>query len=174
MSKYVKELLTTAIKDRLGDASDLLLVNVIGMEANANTTLRRELRSKNIQMTVVKNSLAKRATEGSPLAAAFEGLEGSVAVVWGGEDIVSLAKEVVRLAGDAQFGPFEPRGGIMDGQTLSPEQIGEVSKWPTRTEQLSMLVGQVLGPGSTLAAQVKGPGAKLASQIKQVGEGDDD
>ena len=59
--------------------------------------LRKELREKGIQLTVVKNSLARRATEGTVLAPAFEGLEGTLAAVWGAEDFVSLAKEVVRL-----------------------------------------------------------------------------
>ena len=55
--------------------------------------LRKQLREKNIQLVMVKNSMARRATEGTPLAAAFESMEGSLAVVWGGEDIISLAKE---------------------------------------------------------------------------------
>jgi ribosomal protein L10 len=64
----------------------------------------------------------------------------------------------------------------MDGETLSPDQVEEVSKWPTRAEQISMLVGQILGPGGQLAAQLAGPGGALASQIKQKAEeeGDDE
>ena len=84
MSKYVKKLITDELKSRLDGVGDALLVDVIGMEANATVELRRELRQKNIQIAVVKNSLARRATEGTPLAPAFDGVEGSVAVVcWG-------------------------------------------------------------------------------------------
>jgi large subunit ribosomal protein L10 len=42
--------------------------------------LRRQLREKNIHLLVVKNGLAKRATEGTPLSAAFDGAEGALAV----------------------------------------------------------------------------------------------
>ena len=119
---------------------------------------------------VVKNSLARRATEGTPLAAAFQTVEGSLAVVWGGEDVVSLAKEVTRLAEVKEYEPFGARGGVMDGEPLSAEDVKRISSWPNRTEQLSLLVGQILGPGRTLAAQLEGPGAQLASQIKQKGE----
>ena len=52
---------------------------------------------------VVKNSMAPRATEGTPLAPAFEGVDGTLAIVWGGEDIVTLAKEIVKLAEDKEF-----------------------------------------------------------------------
>lgn len=170
MSKYLKELMTNDLKGKLDGVSDALVVNVIGMEANANVALRRSLREKNINLMVVKNSLARRATEGTALAPAFEGATGTSAVVWGGEDVVSLAKEVVRLAKEAEYEPFAAKGGVMDGEVLSPEDVNAVSKWPSREEQLSLLMGQILGPGATLSAQLLGPGKSLASQVKQKGE----
>lgn len=170
MSKYLKELMTNELKGKLDGVSDALVVNVIGMEANANVELRRSLREKNMQLMVVKNSLARRATEGTALAAAFEGASGTSAVVWGGEDVVSLAKEVVRLAKEDQYAPFAAKGGVMDGEELSSDDVMAVSKWPSREEQLSMLMGQILGPGATLSAQLLGPGKQLASQVKQKGE----
>lgn len=172
MSKYVKELITNELKSRLEGVSDMLLVDVIGMEANSNVELRKELRKKNIQLLVVKNSLGRRATEGSTLAPAFEGAAGSSAIVWGSEDVVSLAKEITRLAGEAKYKPFAPKGGVMDGSKLSADQVAAVSKWPSRQEQLSILVGQILSPGAKLSSQLLGPGGLLASQIKQKGEED--
>jgi large subunit ribosomal protein L10 len=58
----------------------------------------------------------------------------------------------------------------MDGQRLSGEDVKAVSKWPSRSEQLSILVGQILNPGATLSAQLLGAGSKLASQIKKKSE----
>lgn len=172
MSKYVKQLMTDDLKSRWEGVENALLVDVIGLEANATVSLRQKLREKNISLMVVKNSLARRASEGTALAPAFEGASGTTAVVWGGEDIVSLAKEVTALAKDKAFAKFEAKGGVLDGAKLSADDVTAVSKWPTRTEQLSMLVGQILGPGATLNAQLLGPGGALASQIKQKGEED--
>ena len=173
MSKYLKQLITDELKSRLDGIDDALLVDVIGMEANATVELRKELRDKGIKLLVVKNSLVRRATEGTSLAPAFEGATGTVAVIWGGEDVVSLAKEVTRLAQDAKYEPFAPKGGVMDGTALSADDVKAVSKWPSRTEMLSTLVGQILGPGANLSAQLLGPGSKLASQIKQKSEGEE-
>ncbi len=170
MSKYVKDLITDELKSRFDGVTDALLVDVVGMEANSNVELRKQLRQKNIHLLVVKNSLARRATEGTALAPAFEGSEGTLAMVWGGEDVVSLAKEVTRFAEDAKFKPFAPRGGVMDGAKLSADDVKAVSKWPSREEQLSILLGQILSPGATLSAQLLSPGAKLASQVKQKSE----
>jgi ribosomal protein L10 len=170
MSKYLKNLLSDDLKRRLDGVSDLLVVDVMGLKSNATVELRKQLRKKKINLLVVKNSLARRATEGTTLAPAFEGVEGSAAVVWGGEDIVSLAKEITKLTEDKQFDKFSAKGGVMDGSKLSAAQVKEVSKWPSRAEQLSILVGQILSPGATLCGQLLGPGGKLASQVKKKSE----
>ena len=170
MSKYVKNLIADHLRERLKNVHDALLVNVVGMDANANSRLRTELRGKNIQVVVVKNSMAARASEGTPLAPLLAGLNGTAAVCWGGEDIVSLAKEITRLVKDDKLAPFQTRGGVMDGDRLSAQQVEQISKWPSRTEQLSILLGQILSPGATLAGQLESVGGALASQIEQRGE----
>ena len=171
MSKLVKNLLSKDLSNRLDGIEDCILANVIGMDANSTSALRKRLREKGIGMMVVKNSLAQRATEGTSLAAAFEGIGGTNAILWGADDFVSLVKEATELNKDQEdFEVFETRGGAMDGVQLSPERVLEISKWPNRAEQLSMLVGQILGPGAQLAAQLKGPGGALVSQIKSKGE----
>jgi len=174
MSKYVKNLISDHLAGRLSGVNDALLVNMVGLDANANNQLRTELDEKGIQVMVIKNSLAARATAGTPLAPMFEGLTGTAAVCWGSEDIVSLAKEITRLTEDDNYGAFETRGGVMDGESLTAEQVTEVSKWPSRTEQLSILMGQILSPGANLASQLSGPGSTLAGQIEQKAEEGDE
>ncbi len=173
MSKFVKELVTDQLKRELDGVQDMLLVNVVGLTANRTSALRKELRQKNIKLMVIKNSLARRATEGTQLAAAFEGSHGTLAMVWGASDIVALAKEVVRLTGAKELAKFEARGGVMGGATLKAEEVKQISKWPSREEQLSLLVGQILAPGARLVSQLLSAGGALASQIKQHGEGED-
>ncbi len=173
MSKYVKQLITDDIHQRLKDVHDALLVNVIGLDANSNSRLRAELRSKNIHILAVKNSMAARATEGTPLAPLFAGLGGTAAVCWGSEDIISLAKEIVKISKDDKFSAFQTRGGVMDGERLDSKQVEQVSKWPSRTEQLSLLLGQILSPGAALVSQLGSVGGALASQIEQRGEGEE-
>ncbi len=173
MSKYVKNLVSEHLRGRLGNVQDALLVNMIGLDANTNSRLRAVLRDKDIQVMVVKNSLAARATEGTPLASLFTGLEDTAAICWGAEDIVSLAKEVSKLARDAEYSPFQARGGMMDGECLDAARVEQISRWPSREEQLSILLGQILSPGATLAGQLDSVGGALASQIKQKGEEED-
>lgn len=170
MSKFVKDLMTQEVKDRLEGVDGLLLVNVIGLTSNESMSLRKQLREKNINLMVVKNSLARRATEGTVLGPAFEGVEGANAVCWGAEDFVSLCKEISALSKSDDFEEFKTTGGVMDGEKMSPEKVAEVSKWPNRLEQLSILSGQLTAPWRTIAGQLNGPGGQLASQIKKKSE----
>jgi len=172
MSKFVKELITEDVRKRLDTVKDCLLVSVAGMDANRSHQLRMTLRSKKMSLLVIKNSLARRAAEGTSLAPAFHGLEGPAAIVWGGSDIVDLAKEITRLTGEKQYEKLQARGGVMDGAPLKAADIEQVSKWPSREEQLSLLVGQLLGPGGRLAAQLTSVGGALASQIKEKASGE--
>lgn len=174
MSKYVKELVTRDLKRRFEGVSDAVLVTYTGMDANTTNELRGELVAKNIQMMVVKNSLARRATEGSSLAPAFDDTRGQIAVMWGADDFVSLVKEVVRLDKDSEkYSEFTATGGVMDGERLDPDDVKAISKWPSREEQISLLVGQILSPGADLSGALLGPGRTLNSQIKSKGEGDE-
>jgi large subunit ribosomal protein L10 len=171
MSKYVKELVTKDIRSRLENVNDALLVNLVGLEANHNYNLRKELRSKKVSVLVVKTSLAAKAMVGTKLAGMFDGLGGSGAVCWGNEDIVSLAKVITEILKSEKFPKFEARGGVMDGEKITADQIAEVAKWPSRAEQLSLLVGQILGAGGRLGGQLKSVGGALASQIAEKAKG---
>jgi large subunit ribosomal protein L10 len=170
MSKYVKNLIAEDLRRRLSGVHDALLVNMIGLSSNNTYRIRTELANKNIRVMVIKNSLAARAFSDTSLSPMFDSLSGTSALCWGSEDIVSLAKEIVRIAGDEKNKPFEPRAGVLDGQRLSAAQVAEVAKWPNRTEQLSILAGQILSPGATLAGQLEAVGGELASQIEQKAE----
>jgi large subunit ribosomal protein L10 len=170
MSKTLKRLIAEDIKQRLNGVSDAVLVNVIGLDSLNTYNLRRELKKKGISLLVVKSSLARRATEGTGLAPAFDGGEGSVAVVYGGEDFISLAKEMVAIHKKPEYEKCVSRGGVMDGEKLSADKLKEVAKWPNRVGQISLLMGQILSAGGNLLSQINAPGGALQSQIKQISE----
>ena len=170
MSKFVKQLVSDSIQKRLVNAQYAMLVAFAGLNANANHRLRSILAEKGIQMTVVKNSMAKRATEGTVIGPVFENLTGQCAVCWGSTDIVGLAKELVKLTKDKTLKGFEIKAAVMDGEALDAAQAVDVSKWPTREEQIAMVLGQIVGVGAKLNSQLIAVGGGLASQIKQIAE----
>lgn len=171
MSKFVKNLVTRDIAGRLEGVADAVVVSTVGMDANTTVELRNELAEKDIHMLMVKNSLARRATDGTSLAPAFEGANGPVAIIWGSTDYVSLVKAVVALDKDGdKYDHFKAQCGAMDGEALDADGLKAVSKWPSREEQISTLVGQILAPGANLSGALIGTAKGLASQVKQIME----
>lgn len=174
MSKFVKNIITEDLKKRLDGVENAFLVNLVGMEVNDSNALRAALAEKGVKVMVVKNSLAARACADTPLAAAFNGLTGNAALCWGASDIVALAKEVVKATKEKQFSKFSLLGGVMDGEAFAADQAVEISKWPSREEQIAILLGQITGVAAGLSSQLLSGGANLASQIKQRWDGDEE
>lgn len=172
MSKFVKQLIIDDLKRKLVNVQYAMLVSFVGLDANKNHALRSLLAEKGIEMTVIKNSLARRATEGTELNPLFHGLEGSLALCWGAQDIVSLAKDLVKISKDKNFKGLEIQAAVMDGEKLDAAGAIGVSKWPSREEQISIILGQIVGVGAKLSSQFIAVGGSLASQFKQLGEKD--
>ena len=166
MSKAMKDMLVDDLKGRLVGVGDVIVVSLGKLDAQKTTLLRQTLRKKRIHLHLVKNSLARRAMSGTPLAPALERAEGMLAIAWGGEDVVDLAKELDRLQGVKDFEGFECRCGALDGARLEAADAKSVAKWPSRAEQLSILSGQISSLGSTVSGQILSAGGTLAGQLK--------
>ena len=167
MSKLIKNMLVDDLKGRLQGVGEVIVVSLGRLVAQKTTQLRQALRKKRISLQLVKNSLARRAMLGTPLEPALEEAEGMLAIAWGGDDVVDLAKELDRLSGVKDFDGFECRGGALDGARLDAGDVKKVAKWPTRVEQLSILSGQISSLAGTLAGQILSAGGTLAGQISQ-------
>lgn len=168
MSKVVKKLVSRDISTRLKGVNDAIVANIVGMTGEENYNIRKTLRDQGIGLMVVKRTMAARATDGTSLRPAFDKQAGSMAVIWGCEDFVSLTRTITKLVNSGQFPKLEIKGGVMDGDALTADQVKKVSKWPSRQEQISLLVGQILSPGATLSGQLVGPARKIAGQVKKL------
>ncbi len=144
MSKLVKKYVARDIANRLQGVNDAVVANIVGMSGEENFGIRKTLREKGISLMVVKRTMAARATEGTSLRSAFENQSGSLAVVWGCEDFCGVDSGTHQVGGFGNIPEARDQGGVMDGEALTADQVKKVSKWPSRQEQISMLVGQIL------------------------------
>lgn len=168
MSKTVKGMIIRNYQASFAGASDAALISIRGMKGTDSTKLRTKLRTKNIKVTVVQNSLARKAFEGTGLAALNERLSGANAVVIG-PSVVEVAREIVKVL--EEFPTLELRGAILEGQYFDGAAgVKELSKYPTREEGIGQIVTLVVSPAKKLLAQVKGPGSTLAGIIKSIEE----
>jgi len=169
MSKQVKDLITKELSSRWKDLDGVAVINPRGINATKNNQIRRRLHAKGLRMMVVKNTLARRATEGTPLNGFEKLLDGPSAVIYGKESLPTIARAVLdeKKADDT----LELRGVYFAGEIYpGAKGVEQVSKLPTREEAIASVVGAILGPGRKLAAALKGPGGKLGAVLKTIEE----
>ncbi len=171
MSKYIKEMIASDVRSRLGETQELLVVDSSRIDAITTNRLRLDLREKEITLLAVKNSLARMALNEAGISALDPILAGPSALVWGGEDIVALSKEMAKWA--KEIDGLEIKGGTVDGTTLSASDVDALSKSPGRLELIGQIAGLALSPGGRLAGALLGPGGKVSGQVKKHSERDE-
>jgi large subunit ribosomal protein L10 len=174
MSKKVKSLIEKETANRLTGVEAVAVLNPRGIGAIANNQIRRRLREQNMRMTVVKNTMAARATANSKLKGFERLLEGPSAVVYGqGVSISAIARALLaekKLIEDNK-GTLELRGAFFDGEIYEGDKgIEKASKLPTREEAIGLVIAALMGPGKKLAGALKGPGGALGGILKTIQE----
>ncbi len=166
MSKRIKSLIAGELEKRLTGADSVVIVDYIGISANDNNKLRSGFRKKNVRMTVVPNAMGGKALDSVGLKGATKLLVGTNALIYGGDSIVDLVKEIVAQAKDVA--KLKIKGSVVEGQVLDKKATEALASMPNKKELQSIIAGQILGTGRTLAGQIVGPGRKLAGQVKAV------
>ncbi len=169
MSKAIKRLMIDVIRTELGGARDLLVLNTGKLDPVRDNTLRSGLRKKGIKILQVKNTLARVALAENGVTGLDSLLAGPTVLVWGGEDVVALSREIVKIAGESKD-LIVVRGGAVDGQPLDADGVTDLSKSMGRPELLSKIAGLILAPGARLAGALLGAGGVVAGQIKSIAD----
>jgi large subunit ribosomal protein L10 len=172
MSRRMKEMLIDEVSKRLNGVRDIVALDASKLSGVTANKLRLAMRKKNLSALTVRNKLAKKALNDAGVTGLDSILEGPTTLVWGGEDIVALSKEIAKWAKEIE--PLKIKGGTTEGTTLSPETVEALSKSPGRVELIGQIVTLMLSPGSRLAGALLGPGGKLASQVKKISEKEED
>jgi large subunit ribosomal protein L10 len=169
MSKKVKSLIEKEFAAKFSGLEAVAVISPAGIDGLKNNQLRRKFRENGVNVTVVKNTLAKRATASTKLKGFEKLLDGPSAMIYGKSSISSIARILVEAKKANE--KLELRGIFFDGEIYIGEKgIEQVSKLPTREEAISGLVAALLGPGRKLAGALKGPGGKLGAILKTIEE----
>jgi large subunit ribosomal protein L10 len=168
MKKEQKTALVEDLRTSLGRASLALVSEYKGMTAGESADMRRRLRAVRSEMRVAKNTLVRRAIEGTDYAPLAEKLGGPVGVILGFEDPVELAKTVV---GFKDLGEkFKVRGGVLGGKALTADEIQALATLPPREVVMAQLLGLLQAPATRLVRLLNEPGSMLARAVDAIGK----
>ncbi|MHC4716604.1 MAG: 50S ribosomal protein L10 [Planctomycetota bacterium] len=168
MSKPVKALLRRELAGRLQGVDSLVVLSLSGVDGIANNRLRNSLHTKDIQLMVVKNSIARQAFGDVGLSMASELLAGPIALAIGGEGVVSTVRELLQAGKEIRT--LAVRGALMEGEVFGPDRVAELSSYPTREEALGNIVMLARSAGARLAGALLGPGGRLGGVLKTIEE----
>jgi large subunit ribosomal protein L10 len=167
MSKQIKEMIVAEYKQRFNDVTEALIVDIRGIEANENNDLRVDLQQKNIHITVLKNSLAKSAFQGTELEALTTTLTGPSALVFGGDSVVDVARNLVDWA--KKIKKLDLKTAILDGELFDgADGVKRLSDFPTKDEAQGTVIQLVLSPAGNLVKAATNPGSNLLGIIKEI------
>ena len=149
----LKQPIVQAIAEEIKDAQSVVLVDYRGLTVAEDTELRKQLREAGIVYKVYKNTLMKRAFEGTECEALESCLEGPSAIAISKDDATAPARILCKFAKDAPA--LELKGGVVEGTAYDVAGLTELSKIPSREELLSKLLGSLQSPISNFARVIK-------------------
>jgi large subunit ribosomal protein L10 len=168
MRKEDKAVLVDEIADRLGDAEAVFAVDYRGITVPQAAELRAKLTEADTTFRVVKNRLAKRATERAGTAELDPLFEGPTALALVKGDAVAAAKAISTFG--RQHDILEYKGGLMDGAPLEPDQFKAIARLPGLEVLRAQLVAGVASPITGLTRGLASMLSGLAIALGQISE----
>lgn len=155
MSKLIeqKKQLVSEITTKFRDSQSTVLVNYRGLDVEAVTELRKQLREAGVDYKVYKNSMSRRAAAEAELSELDDILVGPTAIAFSNDDVIAPAKILNTFAKEHE--ELEIKGGVIEGKIASLDQIKELANLPNYDGLLSMLLSVLQAPVRNFAYAAK-------------------
>ena len=153
-----KQIIIDEIKDKFERAESAVGIDYMGITVAEADEMRKKLREAEVDYTVYKNTLVKRAIEGTKYEALGEILEGPSGFAFSYDDATAPA----RVLNDARkaYKKMEFKGGIIEGEYYDKENIEKIAAIPSRDTLISKFMGSIQSPIANFARVV----AQIAEQ----------
>ena len=145
-----KQAIVEALAQRLQEAQGGVLVDYRGINVAQDTELRRDLRAKNVDYTVVKNTLTRLAMNKVGLEGLDDQLNGTTSLATSSEDPLIPLHELTEFS-EKMGDMFTIKGVFVNGKVLNDAEIAELAPLPSRDALYSKVLGTMLAPITSLA-----------------------
>ncbi|MGL6342511.1 MAG: 50S ribosomal protein L10 [Waterburya sp.] len=164
-----KKEIVAELKETLSEAQLAFVINYEGLSVAEITDLRNRLRPTGAVCKITKNTLMNIAIDGDENWQPMQGLlNDATAFLLTGEEIGAAVKAYKGFQKDTK--KTELRGGVMEGQVLTKEQVEALGDLPTKDELYAQIAGSINALATKIAVGVKEIPSGLARGIKAVSE----
>ena len=158
-----------ALTEQFKNAKAAMLVGFKGMTVPKDQELRNQLREAGISYGVVKNTLARKAAEGTVLEQAADQFKGVTAVALSGADPVNLSKAIAKFS-KANPDIFKFKVGIVEGSVVALKDVEAIASLPSKEELISKVMFLINAQAQRLVTVISAVPRNLAIVIKQIGD----
>ena len=173
MKKEDKQKVVADLTERLRSSDTLLVADYRGLTMPQIDALRGRLLEHGARLSVVKNTLTRRAAEAAGATALLALLEGpsAIAFIESDGDMVAVAKALADSARETRV--LAVRGGVLQGREISGPDVEELAKLPPLETLRGQVLGAIVAPLTQLLALVNAPLQNLVglidARIEQLG-----
>lgn len=166
LNKEEKGQVIEELKKKFSEAKAVIFTDYKGMTVEELSELRRLLRSGGVDYMVVKNTIARIASQETPVKVAKDVFKGPVAVAIGYDTSFTAAKKVIEFSRKNE--KFKLCSGVIEGKLYGLEEVKTIAGLPPREVLLSMLAGALQAPLSKLAGVLSATVSSFAYAMSAV------
>lgn len=139
-----KQQIVNEVKDKIERAKLMVVFDFTGVDANSMADFRKQIRKKDAEIKVIKNTILYKACNGTHLYDTINIFEGPSAVIFAYEDVVDAAKALKEFLKTSESAKV--KAGLLDGRYISPEEIDALASLPSREKLLAQLFAMMQAP----------------------------
>ena len=156
------------LKKDLAEATNMIVAQFQGMTVAQDTELRQKIRATNSSYRVVKNTLARKAAEGTPTQNVANKFEGPTAIAYNASDPVNLVKALTAYAKTNPLFVF--KAGMVEGRVVSISDFAAIAALPSKEELIAKVLFLINSPAQRVAVALNGVARNLAVVLGQAVE----
>ena len=145
-AKQAKQVIIDEIKAKLDGAQSAVVIDYMGTTVAQADAMRKKLREANVDYTVYKNTLIRRAIEGTEFAPLADVLDGPSAIAISKEDATAPARVLKEVIDE--FKKMEFKAGVVEGNFFDQNGIKEIASIPSRDVLIAKFMGSIQSPVS--------------------------
>ena len=166
-----KKAVVAEVAEVAANAYSAIAAEYRGLTVSEMTELRVAARKQNVYLRVVRNTLARRAVEGTDFACMQEGMTGPLILGFSMEDPGAVARVMGDFAKDKK--QLEVKMVSLGGKLFPASELDRLAKMPTKDQAISMFMGTIKAPIEKFVRTLQAPTSKMVRTFAAVRDAKD-